>query len=303
MILLMPERASDRVLTDDDLPPMFRSADSASMAGQRNTIAWSALQLALLIVGAVLGGFDIWAGGLNLGALAAAVSLALSLIPALWLAVGNPQRTWYRGRAAAESVRTLAWKFAVRAVPFAGSDDSAETRLLQDMAAIRRDLRDVGWLAGAGGPSEITDRMRRLRQQPLDVRQQAYVEGRLVAEHSWYSRKAEKFTRSGNLWTAVSVIATAAGLVGGFLRAVGVIDYDGLGSASAVAAAATTWMQLKQFRPLAAAYGLTARELLAVKAGMETLSADEAEWARRCSEAEDAISREHTMWLARRSAS
>ncbi|WP_277820434.1 SLATT domain-containing protein [Streptomyces sp. WAC00263] len=144
--------------------------------------------------------------------------------------------------------------------------------------------------------------MRRLRRQPLRVRQHAYLEGRLVAEHAWYTAKARRFTRIARRWTTVAFIATLLGLAGGFVRAFGLLNYDGLGSASAIAAAATAWVQLKQYRPLAAAYSLTSHELLLVKAGLETLGDDEAQWSRHCSEAEEAISREHTMWLARREA-
>ncbi|MFH9964917.1 DUF4231 domain-containing protein [Streptomyces mirabilis] len=303
MIVDMHRGPSELILTDDSLPSMFRSADSASLAGQADTVRWSALQLAMLVIGAVLGGVDIkLSNGLDVGALVAAIALLTSLIPALWLTANNPQRTWYRGRAAAESLRTLSWKYAMRAEPFAGTDSAAEERLLQDMAAILRDLGDIGWPTGAGDSAEITEQMRRLRRQPLRVRQHAYLEGRLDAEHMWYTAKARRFTRIARRWTTVAFIATLLGLAGGFVRAFGLLNYDGLGSASAIAAAATAWVQLKQYRPLAAAYSLTSHELLLVKAGLETLGDDEAQWSRHCSEAEEAISREHTMWLARREA-
>jgi hypothetical protein len=298
----MPVGTSALILTDDDLPAMFRSADRASLVGQANTVRWSALQLALLILGAVLGGFDIQRGGLSLGALAAALALAASLAPALWLASSNPQRAWYRGRAAAESLRTLSWKYAVRAEPFTGTDAEADERLLRDMATILRDLRDVGWLSGAGDQSEITEKMRRLRRAPISVRRDVYKRGRLEAEHDWYAAKAAKAMAMARRWTAVVFAATLLGLTGGFIRAFGVFSFDALGSASAVAAAATAWVQLKQHGPLAAAYALTAHELLLVKASIDSGQDDEADWARRCSEAEEAISREHTMWLARREA-
>lgn len=161
-IVGMPGGPSQLILTDDNLPSMFRSADSASLAGQADTVQWSALQLAMLVTGAVLCGVDIkLSNGLDLGALVAAIALLASLVPALWLTANNPQRAWYRGRAAAESLRTLSWKYAVRAEPFAGTDSAADERLLQDMASILRDLRDVGWPTGAGGSAEITEQMRR----------------------------------------------------------------------------------------------------------------------------------------------
>ena len=131
IIVAMSTGPSELILTDEDLPSMFRSADRTSLSGQADTVRWSALQLTLLIAGSVLGGFDIQLdNGLDVGALVAAVALAASLIPALWLTASNPQRVWYRGRAAAESLRTLAWKYAVRAEPFTGTDASADERLL-----------------------------------------------------------------------------------------------------------------------------------------------------------------------------
>jgi hypothetical protein len=303
MIVSMSGGPSELILTDGGLPSMFRSADAASLAGQADTVRWSSLQLSMLVAGAVLGGVDIHLGnGLDLGALIASIALLASLLPALWLNAKNPQRAWYRGRAAAESLRTLSWKYAVRAEPFTGSDAAANERLLQDMSSILQDLRDVGWLIDAGGQAEITDEMQRLRNQPLALRRQAYIQGRLDAEYIWYTSKAATFTRMARRWAAAAFIATSIGLAGGFLRAFSLLDYDGLGSASAIAAAATAWVQLKQYRPLAAAYSLTAHELLVVKAGLEALVEDEVQWSRRCSEAEDAISREHTMWLARREA-
>ncbi|WP_196217864.1 DUF4231 domain-containing protein [Streptomyces blattellae] len=118
MIVNMSRGPSELILTDDGLPSMFRSADTASLAGQADTVRWSALQLFMLIVGAVLGGVDIkLRNDLDLGALIASIALLASLVPALWLTAKNPQRTWYRGRAAAESLRTLSWKYAVRAEP------------------------------------------------------------------------------------------------------------------------------------------------------------------------------------------
>lgn len=142
----------------------------------------------------------------------------------------------------------------MRAEPFAGTDAAAIERLLHDMSGILRALRDVGWLIDAGGQAEITHEMRRLRSQPLRLRQQACAEGRLEAEYTWYTSKAARFARMIRRWTAPAFIATSfVGLAGGFPRAFGVLDYDGLGSASALAAALTAWVQLKQYRPLAAA--------------------------------------------------
>lgn len=86
-------------------------------------------------------------------------------------------------------------------------------------------------------------------------------------------------------------------LIGGGVKAVGWIDVDLLGIFAAAAAAATAWMQAKQHRNLATAYGVTSQELAAIASELEALS-DESAWADFVTEAEDAISREHTLWRA-----
>ena len=93
--------------------------------------------------------------------------------------------------------------------------------------------------------------------------------------------------------------AEGLGLLGGALKATGVVNIDLLGVFSAIAAAIGAWLQLKQHRTLAAAYNVTARELRQVATLVDdTMSPDD--WANFVDQAEDAISREHTMWVASR---
>ena len=77
------------------------------------------------------------------------------------------------------------------------------------------------------------------------------------------------------------------------------VEFDGLGLLAAIAAAVAAWAQAQQHRTLSAAYGLAAQELALV---MEDLTRVESElgWSDSVNNTEEAISREHTMWLARR---
>jgi SMODS and SLOG-associating 2TM effector domain 1 len=59
------------------------------------------------------------------------------------------------------------------------------------------------------------------------------------------------------------------------------------------------WMQLKRFDELASAYGLTAHEIGIIKTRFESVN-DAATLSRFVSDAENAFSREHTQWAARR---
>ncbi|MCG6499591.1 DUF4231 domain-containing protein [Kitasatospora sp. A2-31] len=293
-----------RVREHELLPALFWTADSASLQGQRRSVLLSAWELVLLVAAAGFGSADgePWAW-----------SAAVAYLGAIGLAVvisrQNPQGLWYEGRAAAESVKTLAWKFAVRADAF-----QPPPRTLPDAEGLYsfqlgrvlnafRGSRAVG--AAAEGPdAPITAAMRGLRDQPLAVRREVYLRERILVQHDWYRSKARYCARAG-FWTGVlGVVLPGLGLVLAVLRAMGGFGYDALGTVSAVAASVTAWAQLRQYRPLAAAYGLAADELELIRdqlARLDLGAADAEEvWARLARDAEDAVSREHTTWQARR---
>ncbi|MFE2724946.1 DUF4231 domain-containing protein [Kitasatospora sp. NPDC059327] len=314
------------------LPELFRVADSASLQGQRRSVLLSAWELALLVVAAAAGSADgePWAWP-------AAVAYLGAIVLALVISRQNPQGLWYEGRAAAESVKTLAWKFAVRAdayqppprslpdaeglyrfqlgrvlsafrgsralgpatgSPAAGSAVAGGTRA----PAAASGAPDGGRADAAG--TGITEAMHGLRAQPLAVRREVYLRARIQVQHDWYRSKARYCARAG-FWTGVlGVVLPLLGLVLAVLRALGWFRYDALGTVSAVAASVTAWAQLRQYRPLAAAYRLAAEELELIRhqlTGLDLGSADAEEiWARLARDAEDAVSREHTTWQARR---
>ncbi|MEU8922826.1 DUF4231 domain-containing protein [Kitasatospora sp. NPDC048545] len=285
----------------DLLPGFFWAADTASLRGQRRSVLLSAWELVLLVVAAATGSADgepwAWPAAVAyLGAVALAVVISRQ----------NPQGLWYEGRAAAESVKTLVWKYAVRADAY-----QPPPRTLPDAEGLYR--FQLGRVLGAfrnspvavpGGGTEITAAMRDLREQPLAVRREVYLGERIHVQHDWYRAKARYCARAGHWAGVLGVLLPALGLVLALLRALGAFTYDALGTVSAVAASVTAWAQLRQYRPLAAAYALAAEELAQIQQQLAELDLDalEAEevWARLARDAEDAISREHTTWQARR---
>lgn len=59
------------------------------------------------------------------------------------------------------------------------------------------------------------------------------------------------------------------------------------------------WLQLKRFQELTESYGITATELNLIKSKVKHIK-DETDFENFVDDAETAISREHTLWLARR---
>ncbi|MFE4973437.1 DUF4231 domain-containing protein [Kitasatospora sp. NPDC056651] len=283
------------------LPEFFWAADAASLRGQRRSVLLSAWELILLVVAAATGSADgepwAWAAAVAyLGAVALAVVISRQ----------NPQGLWYEGRAAAESVKTLAWKYAVRAdayQPPPRALPDAEGLYGFQLARVLGAFRG-GQVAVPEAGAGITPAMHDLRGQPLAVRREVYLAERIQLQHDWYRAKARYCARTGHWAGLLGVLLPALGLVLALLRALGAFTYDALGTVSAVAASVTAWAQLRQYRPLAAAYALAAEELAQIQRQLAQLDLGSMEaeetWARLARDAEDAISREHTTWQARR---
>ncbi|WP_371479962.1 DUF4231 domain-containing protein [Kitasatospora sp. NBC_00315] len=293
--------SSGRVRERDLLPELFWAADSASQQGQRRSVALSRRELLLLVAAAAAGSAD----GAQWAWLAAAAYLG-AICVAVVIGRQNPQGLWYEGRAAAESVKTLAWKYAVRADAYQPPPTSlpdAEGLYRFQLTRVLQAFRDSRAVRGRAA-AEVTEAMRVLREQPLSVRREVYLQERVNAQHEWYASKARQCARAG-FWTgALGVVLPVLGLVLAVLRALGAFGYDALGTVSAVAASVAAWAQLRQYRPLAAAYALAADELELIRRQLTRLDlgSPQAEelWARLARDAEDAVSREHTTWQARR---
>ncbi|WP_344439167.1 DUF4231 domain-containing protein [Kitasatospora nipponensis] len=285
------------------MPELFRVADSASLQGQQRSVSLSRWELVLLTGAAVAGSADgrpfAWV---------AAVAYLLTVFVAVVVSRQNPQGLWYEGRAAAESLKTLAWKYAVRAdayrPPPTTLPDAEGLYNLQLHGILRGFEHSRAVPANAAERAGVTEAMRGLRDQPLAVRREVYLRERVQVQHAWYRDKAQYCERAGWITGVLGIVLPAVGLVLAVLRALGFFTFDALGSVSAVAASVTAWAQLRQYRPLAAAYRLAADELELVRAQLTQLdlaAPDSAElWARLARDAEDAVSREHTTWQARR---
>ena len=91
------------------------------------------------------------------------------------------------------------------------------------------------------------------------------------------------------------------GLVAALMKAAGIVEGDLLIFAGVVIAAMAAWLQTKQHRALATAYGITALELASVRSKIKWQE-NERDWGKFVNNAEEAFSREHTLWRASRGA-
>lgn len=288
-----------RGLGNDDLPGLFEAADSASLDGQRRYARTVRLRLVLAVIAAATGAMTFFVGRIDVAAIGTAVALAAVSVTELNLKAARPEDRWYDGRALAESAKSLAWKFSVGGLPFerVGDEHETERRFILQMHKLLEDAP-----ATSIRPSErpvITEAMRALRAAPFTERKAAYLEARIADQQHWYTAKAALNERLAGWWRAGLLAIEVLGICAALAKAVGAVRFDLAGVVAAVIAAGTAWISLRQLSTLARAYTFAANELTIVRGRLELVE-DEAAWASEVADAEEAVSREHTMWRASR---
>jgi SMODS and SLOG-associating 2TM effector domain 3/SMODS and SLOG-associating 2TM effector domain 1 len=291
-------------LKDSQLSAIYQTADQVSGTGQRTTKRLVRTELIALIVASGAGVTAIRVTSYELDVLApiSAIAFIVALVCTFRRSQTKPEEDWYEGRAGAESARTLAWKYAIGAKPFpVGGDEEEEKKLtklfLDRLRNIVKYLEDTKLPTPNSEVRELTEAMKRVRASDLATRRLVYQRDRIKDQLDWYARRSNDHDKSAKWWLGAAITASAAGIVMAVLKFF-LIDIDLLGVFAAVASSAIAWNQLNQHRNQATAYTVTARELNIIHDQIEHVPDDE--WAAFAEGAEDAISREHTMWAARR---
>jgi hypothetical protein len=303
-------------LRKEDLPATYQGATQNSVAAQGRFLRRSAVGLIMVVLAAGAGGFVgfiyIPHTSVDVMGIGAAAAFCTALVARISLLTDRPHKTWYGGRAAAESAKTLAWRYAVGGAPFQIDQKPDEVGLAfaRRLEDILTDLDAESLVPHSGIEGQITPRMRELRAKSLGERKEAYRVGRIADQLLWYSRKAKWNKERAQRWNVGLMFLEILGLVGAIVAATGLFTKEVFGDTGvvigslvgwigAIVAAGAAWLQTKQHSNLAQAYSVAALELSAIN-DLIPLQRTEEDWARFVSESEDAISREHTLWRASR---
>lgn len=281
-------------------PTLFRSADLAARNSQKMHFRLLRADIVCKVLGAALAAgsaawLDAWSVFVALGVLVAGTLIALASRSRRY------EEAWWGARAAAETVKSLAWRYMTRTRPLDASDTGrADNTLIDHLRETLKEARNVAAVLAEAmdGDAQITPQMREVRELDLDGRCSFFDEHRAREQQSWYADRAREHASAESAWFwlsfAAQILAASACLVGihwpGAIGAVAVV--------TTAAASATTWSKARQFRTLASAYTVAAHELSLLRAQREHVLS-ERDLARWVNEIEEAISREHTLWRAR----
>jgi len=139
-----------------------------------------------------------------------------------------------------------------------------------------------------------------LRDASATDRLAYYVDHRISEQRLWYAKKAKANERLSKMFFVLLMVTNGVLVCLSLLR----ISYPEwpfwpTEALIAIAAALLSWMQSKKFSELSAAYALAAQEIGMVKEQSAGLKTD-AELSAFVGDSENAFSREHTQWIARK---
>ena len=288
-------------IEDWHFPSLYQSAGQASLSAQQLYLLFQRCHLGLLIFGSC-------------------VAVIIPIVPATWLysvlavtlvvaviitQVSRSRRDdkiWFDCRAISESTKTASWRFMMKVTPFE-DDDTAKDQLI----SIIREIRE----ARPSSPKnlarslEASDQiisvlMNAVRAKNLDERKTFYIELRLRDQKAWYSKKASYNSRNESCWSFVTIVLQTLAAVLAIVQAASSgFSVNVVPILMTCAASAIAWSQMKRYGELAQTYSLAAQELIEQEAIVSNIT-EEADFLALVEQVEETISREHTMWCARR---
>ena len=181
----------------------------------------------------------------------------------------------------------------------------AQTQFRGMLRRILSEHKDLGSeLAGDVATQEqITSSMLLSRERSLAERRTEYVTDRVDEQRNWYARKSDWNVKRSKAWIAVFIGLQAAAAVLVMLRiAAPAFEYWPVEVFAVAAASSMTWMQVKRYRELSSAYAISAHEIGVLRSELEAVDTEGA-FSKFVGDAENAFSREHTQWVARKDTS
>jgi hypothetical protein len=147
---------------------------------------------------------------------------------------------------------------------------------------------------------QITLKMNEVRQRGLAERLMLYRNERIDEQRTWYAKMSVKNRRSARNWFIAMIVFQGLAIVC-ILIQIGYphLNYIPTETFMVVAGCILTWMQVKRFQELSTAYSLTAYEIGFIKNQSESVES-ESQLSNFVKDAENAFSREHTQWAARK---
>ncbi|BDA70765.1 membrane protein [Calothrix sp. PCC 7716] len=293
----------DNCITNSDFPSLFNAADQASLSAQGKYLLLIRSDLAILVASAIMSSWS--PNGPDPLAIPSAILATVGIFITGQLSSSKLERVWFDARAVAESVKSLTWRYIAASDPFPSSlsDQNLDEEFLKEVYKVLGERKDIASELNTevSATPQISEKMREIRALPVSDRRNFYLEHRVQDQLNWYRAKATYNRKARSKWFNAIIASQALSLIAAILHAV-FADFpvNGTGFFAGLATAFLSWLQVKRHQDLSQSYALAAQELGSIESLGRYVTSDES-LSNFVSQAEEAISREHTLWVVKRS--
>lgn len=288
-----------------DYPNYFQASDRLSIDSQKRYLNIIRIDLLAMVFAALLAIYSFQTTDYKLFIhILTGLALLLGLILTIILKSKKYEDVWYQGRALAESCKTISWRFSMCSEYFE-SDISAEEVKERFINRIREIANEFSNLSSSLdskilNKEIITDKMLELRGLSVREKKDYYITNRIENQKEWYAEKAEWNKGKSEFWFWVIIASQALAIISiVFLIKNPNNNWNLVGLLTTIASSAISWLQIKQHQELKQAYTTAAEELNFIKELSYKVTNDE-QLSEFILDSENAISREHTLWIAQR---
>ena len=284
-----------------EYPALYKSADDASARAQ-SSFLWTIRSeyFLLLLVSVFLSYRDL----LKQSRLAMTILLVVLAGLFVYKVVKKLDQDWYKCRALAESVKTLTWRFCMRAHPFVDAEKIAVPKgaFRNQLHGILKSNQALAQELITEASEQVTASMIAVRSLSLDDRIAFYVKHRVDDQRRWYARKSVWNRRMLRIWVVITIMIYLVAAISLYSDELGFAKLGRLFDPLIVLVTSVLgWIQMKRHSELTASYNLAAHEIGIIKGNSESVKTEN-EFSDFVNEAELAFSREHTQWVARKDA-
>lgn len=292
-------------MKNKDLPNYFQAADTASVKAQEKYLNYNMFNLISMVVAAGLTLFNVQEAEPKMWIyIISGILLFMSMGITILLKLKKYEDIWYQARALAESCKTLTWRYVTCSELFEKSLTTEHAKRIF-VERIRNIVDEFNGLTPKLNSKTlnlpiVTNRMKEIRGFSTKDRKNIFVDRRINDQKEWYSTKAEFNQKKHNLWFWVIVVFQFFSIIAiVYLIKFPSSNWNFVGLFTAISASAIGWLQLKRHQELKEAYTTATQELNFIVELSEHVNTD-IELSKFVLDSENAISREHTLWVAQR---
>lgn len=292
-------------MEDKNYPNFFIAGDGASRRAQFKYINFVKWDLVLMVFSALICVYNYEKVDSKLIVyILSGLMLLVALFISIILKYKKYEDVWYRGRALAESCKTLTWRFITCSEYFEYDvvSNEADSRFVDRIREINNEFNDIHpeLYASEIALPIITNEMRRIRLLSLTDRKAYYLNERIQNQIDWYSSKADNNKEKYENWFLLVIVFQFLAIVSiGYLIFQPMSNFNLVGLFSTISASGFSWLQLRKYQENKQAYTTATSELNLIKTEAN-LQITEQQFSKFVLDSENAMSREHTMWLAQK---